>query len=178
MILEDTRVFISIWTVYVFLFVRLCIDWTLGMANPLRLYDSVHQYTETVSVISDTSGVGLYKMDMIFKHFLADGFSVAVTVFRGMVFKPRRQDEDDISLIPPHTPYPFSLHHQVLTTPQELYQAILNGTEQARSRITMTSLYLGTGKLEDALVSFFSAGLASGFFFVQILPSHTVQLPI
>lgn len=43
-------------------------------------------------------------------------------------------------------------HVQVLDQPQDYYQALLDGVQSSRSRITLAALYLGTSKLERRLV--------------------------
>lgn len=40
----------------------------------------------------------------------------------------------------------------ILTEPQEFYSAILGGCREAKNRITLVSLYLGNGSLEEKLV--------------------------
>lgn len=41
----------------------------------------------------------------------------------------------------------------MITDPKEFYRELLSKTDNASQRISMSSLYLGTGKLEEDLVS-------------------------
>jgi hypothetical protein len=54
--------------------------------------------------------------------------------------------------IPSHPP------KKVLTSPAEFYEALLAGVRQARHRVVLASLYIGTGHREAALVRLVHAG--------------------
>ncbi|XP_035218716.1 CDP-diacylglycerol--glycerol-3-phosphate 3-phosphatidyltransferase, mitochondrial-like [Stegodyphus dumicola] len=116
-----------------------------------------------------------------FSAFVASNFQIPISVVPNSNAKKlalnMKESEQSLAWLADHSPEfaVSSKHIQVLKEPSEFFEKLKELSKSSRKRITLASLYIGTGPLEKELVSSIEEGLekSEGTLKVQILIDYT-----